>query len=204
VSLQARIGTADHEVMLIERAIADLMGMGKVFATKELGTVEIQEIGSRLSTFLVQRTNIGSHTIVRYLLGDKFAGHRTQTYHFEPAIEWARSVGDLAPRMQSVLLQGDPRNAQHAIEATLHLESQLTEICIRLSDVAKIDIASFTYGRSLREAAEVLEAASSDGDGLFAFATFASTHLWKLPRTASAARERETSREFVDWFWRAG
>ena len=175
VSLQARIAAADEEARLLEHAIADLTRIGTILAPNEHGLAEIQDLGTRLSIFLRQRSDVDSHAIVRDLLGERFAGLHTNIRHFESVSAWSQSVGDLAPAIQAILFRGDPLRAQEAIKAALALDCQLNETLTRLSDVAKIDAASLVEGRSLREAAEAFDNASMDSDGLFAFATFAST-----------------------------
>ena len=88
-------------------------------------------------------------------------------------ITWAQS-GTVGQLTRAVLLRGDPREAWQPIAAVLSARDKLTATLDRLANTAKIDVASFMRGRSSVEAAAALEKAAIDGDGLFAFAGFAS------------------------------
>lgn len=180
-ALGDRIAAIESEVALLEGAIADLKDVANVFVTREMELAQIRDVKRRLEALLLGRSRVDDHSVARELLGEKFAGHRTQIEHFKQVAAWAHSAGNQSPLARTTLLRGDPMAICRSIEMALPAEAKLTATLLRLADVAKIDTASFMRGKTFGEAAEALERASSDSDGLFAFATFASALLDAAP-----------------------
>jgi transcription elongation GreA/GreB family factor len=181
VALSDRIAAAEGEVALLEGALADLQEVASVLITREIELADIQDVKHRLETLLLGCGRVDDHSVARELLGSHFNGHRTKAEHFEPAAAWAQSAGALASLVRMVLSRGDPMEVCRSIEVAQIAEEKLRATLIRLADIAKIDAESFMRGKTLPEAAEALEKASSDGEGLFAFATFASSVLEAAP-----------------------
>ena len=180
-SLRDRIAITDTDVTRLEGAIADLETVADILRTRDIGPVEVRDVTKRLESLLTGRRQIDNHNIARELLGDRFAGHQTQVHQFEELASWAQSAADQAPLVRTILLRGDPMEACRSIDMVLSTDASLTATLDRLTDVAKIDLSSFVRGRTLLETAEALERASSDSEGLFAFATFASVLLDATP-----------------------
>ena len=134
---------------------------------------QFSQIREQLQTLLSGRARVEQDRTARALLGDRFKGYRTDVASFGDVAAWAQSVGSSRTGAQAVLRSGDPEEAGEAIATALAADAKVQETLTRLGDIAKIDAASFMQGRTLVEAAGVLEAASGDSDGLFAFATFA-------------------------------
>lgn len=172
-SLDERIAAAEQNAVRIEDAIDELRPVAGVLRNKEVGPVEIGDLKLRLETLLSQRRGLDDHQQARELLGERFAGHKTQSEYLGALSKWARSTENHAPLLRNVLFRGDPLAASRAISAAVSSEDKLTTTLAKLAEIAKIEADAFTRDRSLSEAAEALELASSDGSGLFAFATFA-------------------------------
>ncbi len=171
-SLRDRVARAETEIGLLETAIDDLQAVAGVFKSAEIAPSEIYAARARLETLLSGRTELDRHEAARELLGDRFTGHRTDVGAYETIIAWAQSI-TAAQVTRAVLLRGDPQEARQPIAAVLSAEAKLNATLDRLSNTAKIDVASFMRGRTLVEAAAALENAAIDSDGLFAFAGFA-------------------------------
>jgi very-short-patch-repair endonuclease len=171
--LRDRIASSETEIQLLETAIDDLQAVAGVFKSAEIALSGIHAARARLETLLSGRTELDRHEAARELLGDRFAGHRTDVGAYEMIIAWAQSV-TVGQLTRAVLLRGDPREARQPIAAVLSASGKLTATLDRLANTAKIDVASFMCGRSSVEAAAALEKAAIDSEGLFAFAGFAS------------------------------
>ncbi|MEY9441694.1 DUF4011 domain-containing protein [Bradyrhizobium elkanii] len=174
-SLDERIAAAEQNAVRIKDTIGELRPIAGVLRNQEVGPAEIRDLRLRLEALLSQRRSLDDHQQARELLGDRFAGHKTQSEHLEALSKWARSTENYAPLLRSVLSRGDPLAAFQAIGAALSSEGKLAVTLANLAEIAKIEADTFTRDRSLSEAAEALERASLDGSGLFAFATFATT-----------------------------
>jgi very-short-patch-repair endonuclease len=172
-SLLDYVASADADVRLLETTINDLQAVTGVFKSSEITLSEIHAVSARLETTLSGRAELDRHETARELLGDRFAGHRTDIGTYKAIIAWALSL-TVAELTRAVLLRGDPQEARPFIAAVLSSEGNLTATLNSLADSAKIDVASFMRGRTLVEAAAKLEKAANDREGLFAFAGFAS------------------------------
>lgn len=180
-SLRSRLATAESGTRSLENAIADLEEVAGVMRKRDVGLSEIQDVRGRLEALLLGRDRADEHVVARRLLGDRFAGHRTNAEHVGPVTKWAQLAGESAPKLRAILSCSDPLRASEAFGVVLTSEAKFTALLDRLSDAAKVDAASFVRGRTLREAADRLSEASSDGEGLFAHATFANALLDATP-----------------------
>jgi very-short-patch-repair endonuclease len=172
-SLRERIADEEREVAQLESAIEELRPVADVFKNADIYTSAIQESRAQLETLLEGRAQVEQDQTVCALLGERFIGHRTDVASFEGVKEWAQSVGSFGAPARAVLRSGDPEEARDAITIALAANAKLQEALARLSDIAKIDATSFIQDKTLVETASVLEEASGDSEGLFAFATFA-------------------------------
>jgi transcription elongation GreA/GreB family factor len=183
--LRSRLSSAASEIAVLETAMAELKPIAGILRSKQISLSELQDLKRRLEKLLRGRAKVDNHLDIRELLGDRFDGYRTEVDQLRPLSTWAQSIGALAPSVQAILSRGHPIEACESIDLVLSAEKKLTASLVRLADVAKIDRACFMSGRALSEAANALENASSDGGGLFAFATFATALLDAEPRGIS-------------------
>lgn len=172
-SLDERIAAAEYEAARLKNVIAELRPVAKVVTNQQIGLVEIRDVRLRLEALLSERERLEDHQPIRELLSEKFDGHRTRREHLEALSDWAKSVANHVPLIRVILDRGEPAEVSDAIGVALSADDKLTETLTKLADVAKIEVLTLTRGRSLPELASVLEQASLDGNGLFAFAAFA-------------------------------
>jgi transcription elongation GreA/GreB family factor/very-short-patch-repair endonuclease len=170
--LRSRLNSAASEIAVLEGATAALKPIAGILRSKQISLSELQDLKRRLEELFGARAKIDNHLDARELLGDRFDGHRTRVDQLRPLSTWAQSIGALAHSVWAILSRGDPIEAFQSIDVVLSTEIKLRASLARLADVAKIDPACFMSGRTLSEAADALESASSDGRGLFAFAAF--------------------------------
>jgi transcription elongation GreA/GreB family factor len=180
--LRDRLTSTANEIAVLENVTAELKLVAGIVKSKQITLAELQDLRRRLEGLLRGREKVDNHDGVRELLDDRFDGHRTQVEQFRQLSTWAQSTGALAFSLQAILSLGDPIEASRSIDVVLSADLKLRASLDRLADVAKIDPACFMSGRTLSEAANVLGKASSDGDGLFAFATFATALLDAEPQ----------------------
>ncbi|WP_080654903.1 DUF4011 domain-containing protein [Bradyrhizobium japonicum] len=171
-SLDDRIAAAEHEAARLERAVTELRPIAKVIRNQQIGLAEIRDVKLRLEALLSERQRLDDHQPVRELLIEQFQGHKTPREDLEELIAWATSIANHVPVLRSILDQGEPAEVSRAIGVALSADDKLTGTLSKLGEVAKIEVHALTRGRSLSELAAVLEQASLDGDGLFAFAAF--------------------------------
>jgi len=175
--LRSRLTSAAREVADLEGALAKLEPIAGIVRSKQMGLSELKDLRRRLEQFLRGRAKADNHIGARELLDDQFDGHRTEVEQLRPLATWAQSIDSLAPSVLAVLSRGDPIRARDSIDLVFSAEMKLRASLVRLGDVAKIDPACFVSGKTLLEAASALENASSDSEGLFAFAALSTALL---------------------------
>ena len=173
LSLHERAIDEERQVALLKSAIDELRPFAGLFRNMEIDPSAIPKIATRLEVLLAGRAQLEQNQTVRGLLADRFHGYRTEVSRFEAVAEWARTVGAYAPLVRTVLRSGDPQEAEESILIVLSANAKFQETLNRLGSVARMDATTFMRGETLVEVADLLEKASGDNEGLFAFATFA-------------------------------
>lgn len=176
-SLQGRITSADEEAKVLNSAIAELREVAGVFRNSEIEPAVIKDTKLQLEKFLSGRRSLDQHAIARNLLGERFNGHRTNILHFKDVVGWAQAAKSYSKFVRIALARGNPQDAAKQIAFVLASELAFKTTLSRLADVAKIEPTLFLQGKLLRDGAAELHKASEDGDGLFAYATFATALL---------------------------
>ncbi|MBR0931704.1 DUF4011 domain-containing protein [Bradyrhizobium diazoefficiens] len=172
-SLDERIAAAEHEAERLGRVLSELRPLARVLRNQKISLAEIRDLKLRLEALLSFRKELDDDQSMRELLNEKFGGHRTQRENLEELSAWAKSVENYAPLLRNILDRGEPAEASRAICIALSADDRLKATLAKLADVAKIEVHALAHGRSLAEIAAVLEQASVDANGLFAFAAFA-------------------------------
>jgi very-short-patch-repair endonuclease len=170
--LQDRIVNANGEVTVLEGAIEELRDVSNVFRNSEIEPAAIRAARTRLEELLSDHRNLDRHSVARTLLGTLFNECRTNPTHFRDVAAWAHAVGLHGEAVRTVLARGNPQDAAQHVAVVLAAETAFKATLSRLSEVAKVEPALFTRGKSLKDAAAEAKIASEDGDGLFAYSTF--------------------------------
>jgi transcription elongation GreA/GreB family factor len=173
--LQTRIHEADAEARSWEHAIGRLRECAHVVSNIDTSVEELRRLAGRLEVHLKDKSALESHAIARKVLNQNFNAHRTDLSILEECIAWADGAKDHAILVGPILIADNASQAVELLGVVRRSDKNIRLLLEKLSDVAKVETATFSAGKSLLETADGLEAAASDGDGLFAHATFATS-----------------------------
>lgn len=171
-----RIATAERESSRLKSAIAELTPHLVVFRSPDLSLEAVRDLTRRSESLVELTSRLKKHSTAERLLGNHFAGHKTDPSRYAAVIEWAL----LTPGADQIVATCSRGNAPDAIDllsTLLQAESQYNGTVARLGNVSKTDPSVFIDGRSLAEAADAFSAASFDSEGLYSFAELAAALL---------------------------
>lgn len=186
-TLQKDVADAESRVTALESALEDLRPVLTVFRDPaSVDPLSLPSLIEKVKALLQLRRDLDGDRSVAVLLGDNFAGSRTETAILKPACAWAHMAAPVATQIARVLRNSESKTAATQIEEVLDAYEKVENIMESLRGVAHIDIDTFTNGRDEVASAVALEAASNDPEGLFAHAALA-TALADLHDTGANA-----------------
>ncbi len=184
-TLQKDVVDAERRIAALDGALEDLRPLLSIFRVP--ASVSPGSLGSlieKMTIFFERRAALDDDRGVATMLGDRFAGSRTETAPLKPACTWAQAAAPFAEQLADVLRGSDAAKAANQIEAVRRAHEQVDDLLASLSGVAHIDTRAFTDNRDEIGSAAALDAASHDAEGLFAHAALA-TALVELSDTGT-------------------
>ncbi|PPQ44131.1 DUF4011 domain-containing protein [Rhodopseudomonas palustris] len=173
-TLQPRLIEAQSEIETQASALGELRQVLALFADPtSINPGDLRDLIDRGSRVLSERKALDGDRVVSSILGEQFAGHRTNPKALKPACQWAAGASPVALAVARVVENGRPEEGIARIEAVLELESRADALMTDLSSVVRIDPTVFLEERDEEAAADALEEASRDSEGLFAFSALA-------------------------------
>ncbi len=173
-TLRQRVIEVEADGHRMEQAIKELQTCENVLRNEEATRSELEGVGERLGQLLKDRALLDDDPHVSALLGPHFSGHRTRVDHLNALAAWGRNASKHARPVSEIMRLANVKDVVAAIGPALKEEDGVQPILAQLTDLSKTDVQSFVDGVAPRDAANKLEEAACDPDGLFAHATFAS------------------------------
>ena len=177
-ALETRIAAEETSIANMVDTVEKIRPMVAIFknpaATSSLG---LQELTDQLGGFLLLRLKLDRDDNIRLILGPRFRGGQTDTHTLKSLYDWASTCAGDASLLVPLLAGGHAELAVTRIEEAIAAEEAVAKLFLELEQVAKVKSGVFTEGRSDTEAADALDAAAADPDGLFAHATLQSALL---------------------------
>lgn len=184
-TLQKDVAEAEVDIADTATVLNDLRPLLALFKDPSaIVPQSLQGLAEKLRTLFVQRAALNADRTTSVLLGNRFAGPRTNVAPLKPLCAWAKDAASVADEVSAVIKGGRPVEAASQIERVRQTKTQTESLLDRLRVLAHIDVSTFTEGRDELGAALALEAASQDADGLFAHASLA-TALVELRETGT-------------------
>ena len=173
-ALRRRVVEVEADGDRIEQAIKELHTCKNVLRNENATRSELEGVGERLAQLLKDQALLDGDPNVRAILGPHFTGYRTRVDQVEALAAWGRGAIKYARPVSEIMRRADAKDVIAAIRPALNAEEGVQPILAQLADLSRTNIQSFIDGVAPRDAANKLEEAALDPDGLFAHATFAS------------------------------
>ena len=172
-SLQTHIAAEEIAIAKMVDAVEKIRPLAAVFKNPNATRADsLPWLAEKLGRFLQQRLQLDRDDNIRTALGAHFQGANTDTRALKPIADWALAYADEAEFLVPILQGGHADLAEARIQVVMTAEEAADGLLSRLSTVAKIDPKVFMDGVDEIDAADALEAAAADPEGLFAHASF--------------------------------
>lgn len=170
-----RAAEAEADSHRLEQAIKELGLCTPALRNEHATCAEAKDVHERLEELLRDWSLLDREVQINEVLGDYFAGHKTNINQLNTLAEWGRRARKHTQPILEILETADVGSAVLAIRSVIESDESAQAKLTELSDRSRTNVRSLIENLALPDAAKMLEEAASDSDGLFAHAIFAST-----------------------------